>query len=160
MEKEFYQLIKPIIRQPNYQKMKEFRHHKCISTYYHSLKVAYLCYKYAKSHRCKVDLHSLIRGALLHDYYLYDWHTKDRSHSWHGLRHPKFSYNNAKRDYADINRIERDIILHHMFPLTLIPPLTREGWIVCICDKRATVSDYKKKKACSKKKAAKTVKPK
>lgn len=146
MEKEFYQLIKPIIRQPNYQKMKEFRHHKCFSTYYHSLKVAYLCYKYVQRHHSKVNLPSLIRGALLHDYYLYDWHTKDNSHRLHGFRHPKFSLKNAERDYGNIDRIERDIILHHMFPLTLIPPLTKEGWIVCLCDKKATISDYKRKK--------------
>ncbi len=32
---------------------------------------------------------------------------------------------------------------HHMFPLTLIPPTTKEGWLICIFDKVAAKSDYK-----------------
>ena len=146
MDNEFLKLIRPIVKHPNYKSMKKYNHHKTFSTYYHSIKVAYLSYCYAKKHKSKVDIASLVRGALLHDYYLYDWHTKDKRHKWHGYKHPKFSYINAVRDFKDINEVEKDIILHHMFPLTLSIPKTRAGWIVCYCDKKATFSDYKKKK--------------
>ena len=34
-----------------------------------------------------------------------------------------------------INRIEEDMIKHHMFPLTPCPPKYREGWLLCLADK-------------------------
>ncbi len=152
METEFIRLIRPIVKTENYRKMKNFKHHHTTSTYSHSLKVAYIAYLYVKKHNSKVDINALIRGALLHDYYLYDWHTKDKSHRLHGYRHPKFSYQNALKDYPNISKKERDIILHHMFPLTLNPPHSKEAWIVCLCDKKATLADYfKHKKRKSKK---------
>lgn len=36
----------------------------------------------------RIDRASLIRGALLHDYFLYDWHDPDPSHRLHGFTHP------------------------------------------------------------------------
>ena len=146
MEKEFLDLIEPIISKESYQSMKNYRHHGNTSTYDHSISVAYLCYKYQKKHNSKIDLKSLIRGALLHDYYLYDWHHTKEGHRFHGLRHPKTSLKNAKRDYGPLNKIEIDIIIHHMFPLVILPPLTKAGWIVSYYDKVATKNDYKKKK--------------
>ena len=41
---------------------------------------------------------------------------------------------NAMQDY-NISDKEADIILKHMFPLTIIPPNNREAWIVCMADK-------------------------
>ena len=38
-------------------------------------------------------------------------------------------------------------ILRHMFPLTPIPPKTKEGWLVCHYDKVAAINDrFKKRK--------------
>ncbi|HIT43357.1 TPA: HD domain-containing protein [Candidatus Avacholeplasma faecigallinarum] len=145
MLNEFLRLIRPIVKTSKYRLMKNYRHHNNCSTYSHSLKVAYLCYTYALKHK-NIDLKSLIRGALLHDYYLYDWHDKESWHRLHGYKHPKFSYQNAIKDYENINKIEKDIILHHMFPLTINPPKTKEGWIVCYFDKVASFLDYKKRK--------------
>ena len=82
----------------------------------------------------RVDRHSLLRGALLHDYFLYDWHDKDPSHRLHGFRHPFFALARAEEDF-DLTPRERNIIVRHMFPLVPIPPTCREAWIVCIADK-------------------------
>ncbi len=38
------------------------------------------------------------------------------------------------RDFT-LTDIEKDIIKKHMFPLTPIPPVHIESWIVCIADK-------------------------
>ena len=75
-----------------------------------------------------------MRGALLHDYFLNDWHKKDDGHRWHGFRHGKTAARNAKRDYR-LNRLEEYIIASHMFPLTVLPPKSKEGWMVCLADK-------------------------
>ena len=79
-------------------------------------------------------MRALVRGALLHDYFLYDWHEKDASHRWHGFHHPAAALKNASADFG-LSPRERDVIAKHMFPLTLRPPRFRESWIVCLADK-------------------------
>lgn len=39
-----------------------------------------------------------------------------------------------QKDYK-INLVEENIILRHMFPLTVIPPANKEAWLVCMSDK-------------------------
>lgn len=82
----------------------------------------------------RVDRASLLRGALLHDYFLYDWHDPEPWHNWHGFKHPYFALKNAEEDF-DLTPRERNIIVRHMFPLVPIPPTCREAWIVCLADK-------------------------
>lgn len=77
---------------------------------------------------------SMIRGALLHDYFLYDWHDGKRERWIHGFTHPMKAYKNAKSE-INLNRLERDIIIKHMFPLTILPPRYLESWIVTFADK-------------------------
>jgi uncharacterized protein len=38
--------------------------------------------------------------------------------------------------------MEEDMILRHMFPLTPVPPRTKAGWLLCLYDKIAALSDY------------------
>ena len=81
-----------------------------------------------------LDRSSLVRGALLHDYFLYDWHDPDPSHRQHGFKHPYFALERAEEDF-DLTPCERNIIVRHMFPLVPVPPTCREAWIVCLADK-------------------------
>lgn len=82
---------------------------------------------------CKAEL---VRGALLHDYFLYDWHEPDyiKPHRLHGFYHPGIALKNAQKEYALTPR-EADIIKKHMWPLTIVPPMCREAWIVTAVDK-------------------------
>lgn len=123
-----------ILRSDGMKKERGFLQHGNVSVYEHSLGVALACVKLARLLRIKVDERSLVRGALLHDYFLYDWHKKDDGHRWHGFRHGKTAARNAKRDYR-LNRLEEYIIARHMFPLTVLPPKSKEGWMVCLADK-------------------------
>ena len=100
----------------------------------HCISVAYVSLMIAKKLHIKVDRKALVRGALLHDYFLYDWHEKNKGHSLHGFKHPYFALRNASRDFR-LNDIEKNVIVRHMFPLTPIPPKCREAWIVCMADK-------------------------
>ena len=108
--------------------------HGSTSVYEHSVNVAYKSLLLVENYRLPVDKQSLVRGALLHDYFLYDWHQKDPSHRLHGFRHPKTALGNAQRDYY-LNWKEKNIIARHMFPLIPVPPQCREAWIVCLADK-------------------------
>lgn len=140
MNKEFYGLIRDIIASEEYIGMKRYKHHVKGSVYDHSIKVAYLCYKHHKRFGTKTPLREFVRGALLHDYYLYDWH--DKEHKFHGFTHPRRALENALAKYPDLTHRERDMIRRHMFPLTPIPPRTKAGWLICFYDKVAAVSDY------------------
>ena len=88
----------------------------------------------------RVDRPSLIRGALLHDYFLYDWHDPDPSHRLHGFTHPAAALARALEDF-ELTERERNIIARHMFPLVPIPPTCREAWIVCMADKACALHE-------------------
>ena len=79
---------------------KSYIQHGSTSVYEHSVKVAYTSLYFARRFRLNIDEKSLIRGALLHDYFLYDWHEKDKSHRLHGFYHPSTALRNAKEDFA------------------------------------------------------------
>lgn len=142
IEKEFYGIIREIVRSEEFRNMKTYKHHVKGSVYDHSVKTAYFCYKHYKRFGTNIELAEFVRGALLHDYYLYDWHDKSPEHRFHGLTHPRCALNNALLKYPDLSETEQDMILRHMFPLTPIPPMTKAGWLLCFYDKAAAVSDY------------------
>lgn len=111
-----------------------FMQHGEISCYQHSLRVAACSVALVRHLRLRADMRALVRAALLHDYFLYDWHEHDRAHRWHGFHHAAAALRNAERDF-ELSEREADAIACHMFPLTLRPPRFREGWIVCLADK-------------------------
>ncbi len=128
---------------PVFQQEKDYPQHGIVSCYDHSLSVARLSLAFAQKARIGVDAQSMVRGALLHDLFLYDWHIPDRQspHRLHGFFHPRRALRNAQT-YFSVNHLERDIILKHMFPLTIIPPLYRESWLVCAADTVCAVREW------------------
>lgn len=122
--------------------------HGDVTVFEHSVNVAETSIAFAAKLPITVNEESLIKGALLHDYFLYDWHDKEQSPGLHGFKHPYIALKNAEEDY-ELNDIEKNIILRHMFPLVPIPPRYKEAWIVCFADKYCalgeTVSGWLKK---------------
>ena len=51
--------------------------HGSTSVYEHSVNVAYKSLLLVENFCLTVDKQSLVRGALLHDYFLYEWNEKD-----------------------------------------------------------------------------------
>ena len=123
-----------IIDDDRFLQEQRFMQHGDVSVYEHSVSVAKTCVLIARKLSLKVNYDSLVKGALLHDYFLYDWHIKDPSHRLHGFTHPKKAMNNAKRDFG-LNKKEENMILSHMFPLVPVIPKSKEGLILCIADK-------------------------
>ena len=133
--RSFCKYIKPIKTSAKIMPMKSCTQHGNTSVYHHCIRVAYLSYLIANTLPVKVDNSSLIRGAFLHDYFLYDWHERRKEERLHGFTHPKTALNNAKLDF-DLNRKEENIIRSHMWPLTLFHvPASKEALIVCFADK-------------------------
>lgn len=111
-----------------------FIQHGTVTTFMHSVSVALCSMRLALRLGLRVDMRSMVRGALLHDYFLYDWHDPAVCPSFHGYSHPKTALENAERDFA-LNDIERDVIKKHMFPLTVVPPRHVESLLVTVADK-------------------------
>lgn len=68
-----------IISSDGMQLEKQFIQHGSVSVYAHSVAVAVMCVRLAMLLPFAVDLRALVRGALLHDYFLYDWHDGDKA---------------------------------------------------------------------------------
>lgn len=146
-EKSFYLIVKDIIRTDEFREMKTYQHHVKGNLFSHSLKVAYLCFKHHRRKKMKIDIAEFVQGALLHDYYLYNLHGDGKKHRFHWFKHPKIALKNAMNKYPNLTKMQQDMILHHMFPLTIIPPRTKAGWLVCYYDKVAAFQDrFKKRK--------------
>lgn len=130
--------LEEIIGRSRLQQTKAYRQHGNTSVFLHSVAVAYYSYRLAKIFGCNQREQELIRGALLHDYFLYDWHHCHTEGLPHGFSHPRKAYENAREEF-DVSALERDIIRKHMFPLTLLPPRYKESMIVCLVDKACSL---------------------
>jgi len=150
-EDEYYEAIQDIYEHEEFLKLKEFFHHNS-SIYEHVQDVAYFSYRICKI--LKLDHRSAARGALLHDFFLYDWRNHDvpdlPRKKFHGIGHPAIAVDNAKKHFS-INEIEEDIIKKHMWPLTIVPPKYKESFIVSFADKylssKEFVSEFKKRRS-------------
>jgi len=121
--------------------MKGFAQHGRVSTYDHCRHVARLSLRLNRRFHLHADKAALLRGAMLHDFYLYDWHEPGMSHRFHGFTHPARAAENAARCFG-VSRKERDMIRCHMWPLTLTAvPNSREGWILCLADKYCSLME-------------------
>lgn len=125
---------KDILDSKSIQIQKQCLQHGKRTVFEHSLAVALMCLTINEFLHLKLNERRLIRGALLHDYFLYDWHVKNKSHRLHGFRHPYFALENARKEY-ELDPVLEDMIVKHMFPLIPIPPKYRESWVLCIADK-------------------------
>ena len=149
MNKEYIDIInkyaKDILNNPKYKSQNKFIQHGKTSVLTHEMNVTIYCLKLVKKFHIKVDEKSLVRGSLLHDYFLYDWHISNKSHRLHGFIHAKRAMMNAIRDF-NINKKEQNMILTHMFPMNLRIPKYKESIILCISDKIvATKETFKRK---------------
>ena len=125
-----------ILESHNFKRMKEYIQHGDVTVNAHVLSVARCSIALSEYLHIRCSRRELIRGALLHDYFLYDWHIPDEEnpHKLHGFYHPGTALRNASREYRLTVR-EADIIRRHMWPLTVVPPACREAWIVTAADK-------------------------
>lgn len=143
VRKYFCSLSHDVIRTGRVRQMANFTQHGTTTTLDHTVSVAFRALALARGLRIKVDERALVRGGILHDFYLYDWHDPSQAlDRWHGFTHPGHALRNALQDFPDLTAIERDVISRHMFPFHPLPPRTREGWLVCIADKICTVQEF------------------
>lgn len=138
---DYQKLYESLYSDPRIKRLEEIQQHRGSNTYYHVLKVTRKAYQYAKHCKRRINFVDLITGAMLHDYFLYDWR-KDRSKlKRHGHRHPKIAKANAIRDFG-VNKKVQNIIVSHMWPINcFIFHTSLEGHLVSLADKSVSIRE-------------------
>lgn len=140
---EFKEIVIKIINTEKFKTMKQIKQHRFATCYDHSINVATKCFLYAKKMKMKIDVSSLVRGALLHDFYLYDWRLNKKAHLNHSYVHPRIALENARKEFGELNKIEEDIILSHMWPVNFFRfPKYKESYLVCFSDKICAIKEF------------------
>ncbi len=136
IQKELNQYAWDILHSGNFDSSKNNMQHGNISVKEHSIQVARQSVALSDKLGIAHSRRDLVRGALLHDYFLYDWHKDDKEnpHRLHGFHHPARALRNAEQEYNLTDR-QKEIIIKHMWPLTIKPPMCREAWVVTAADK-------------------------
>lgn len=138
---QLHAILEEYEQHPAVQQMREYIQHGSVTTYEHCRNVTLVSFWLNRRLHLGADETQLAVGALLHDFYLYDWHTTGTFHGMrrlfemHGFSHPQCACVNAERIF-NITKKEQNIISSHMWPLTLThAPKCREAIIVCLADK-------------------------
>lgn len=126
--------VEDLINRDEVLKMKNFKHHMNTTCFEHCVHVSYLSYKFLEKRG--VDGRSVARVGLLHDLFLYQREDlKPRiKRVTHIFTHGKIALAHAE-SITVLSKKEQRAIKRHMFPLTLIPSVSKEGIAICFYDK-------------------------
>lgn len=133
---EFNNIISNIKTNETVLQMNNYRQHYNTTCYEHCLYVSY--YTYILCKKLHLDYKSGARAAMLHDLFLYDWRAPSDRTGFHAFTHPQEAFNNASSLF-ELNDIEKDVILKHMWPVTIKLPKYMESYIITITDKYSAV---------------------
>jgi uncharacterized protein len=134
---EFRGTATPVLALPDVARLSEYPHHRGKTRLDHVKEVAHLSFLLGR--RLSLDGDAIIRGALLHDLFFYDWLREGPR--LHGFRHHTIALNNARR-ITRLSKKEEDIIKKHMWPLTVVPPRYPESLVVSLVDTWCSIRDY------------------
>ncbi|MGN1418076.1 MAG: HD domain-containing protein [Acutalibacteraceae bacterium] len=139
----FFEFVKDIYFSDEVQSLAQYEQHLDINRLQHITSVAYLSYKICKHFGW--NFKSAAKCAMMHDLFYYDWRdgTSGKWHRLHGYKHPHYAAMNAKELCPDLSKKEAEIISHHMWPLTIAPPTSVEGLVICLADKYCAANELR-----------------
>ena len=136
---EFQEIIKEFMNHETVQEMKKYKQHYDTTCFDHCYMAAFYCYLICKKYR--LDYRSATRAAMVHDLFLYDWHVRQPDQKgFHAFTHGKKACENACKIF-DLSEKEQDIIIKHMWPVTISFPKSIEGFILTLVDKYCAISE-------------------
>ena len=138
-DKFFIDIVSDMIENSTVQQMNNFKQHYETTCFEHCLVASYYCYLWCK--RFNLDYVSCSRAAMVHDLFLYDWRKRQNDRKGlHAFTHPQTAYENASTLF-NLNKKEKDIILKHMWPVTLALPKYKESYILTFVDKYCALNE-------------------
>jgi len=132
----FNEAISDLLINNNVLSMSNMKQHLNVSCLEHCLSVAYISYSICQA--LGWDANAAARGGLLHDLFLYNQYEKGRNMRTHLIMHSKIALENAE-NISSLSDIEKDIIVKHMWPLTLKMPKYKESFVVNFVDKACAI---------------------
>ena len=123
-------------------RMKEFSMHRGSNCYEHTFKVVKRAIHHVEiSSKKNINPEVVLVGAILHDYYLYDWRVDRSKLKGHAKKHVQIALENASKDF-DISKEVKEVIGTHMWPVNIKNyPKSREAKIVSINDKMVALCE-------------------
>ncbi|CDB32287.1 putative uncharacterized protein [Clostridium sp. CAG:575] len=138
-DKYFISIISDMIENNTVKQMHDFKQHYETTCFEHCLVASYYCYLLCK--KFNLDYISCSRAAMVHDLFLYDWRKRQNGRKGlHAFTHPQTAYDNASKLF-DLNEKEKDIIVKHMWPVTLALPKYKESYILTLVDKYCALNE-------------------
>lgn len=132
---EFREIIYELLEFDEVKRLAEYFQHCSTTRLQHSFNVSYYSFIIAK--KMGGDTRSAARAGMLHDLFLYDWRT-EKTPQMHAFYHPKAALENAEK-LTELNDIEKDAIVNHMWPLSSHMPKYKESYAVTLADKYCAV---------------------
>lgn len=137
--REFEEIIRDITNNETVQKMKNYKQHYETTCFDHCKMVSYYSYLLCKKYN--LDYISAARAGMLHDLFLYNWRLReDGRKGLHAFTHPAVALENASKLFH-LNEKEQDIILKHMWPVTIKLPKYKESYIITLVDKYCAIQE-------------------
>lgn len=138
-KKIYYNIYKEFYDVNKYRELKSMVHHGN-NRLDHISRVAKMSFYMSKYLRC--DYVSCTRGAMLHDFFTAEDLSRNNGKYKNFLNeHPYIALDNALNHF-ELNDVEKDIILTHMFPVVKGKPNYKESKIVCFCDKIVSIYEF------------------
>lgn len=151
-------IVEEILLSDEFQKRKIFMHHHNMSVWDHSILVSFRSYELARI--AHADERICAIAGLLHDFYSQAWIStpeieelengkyatlmkeKKPFYKMHGFTHAKDASLNYVKYFPQLeNKKITNSIKRHMFPLNIIPPRYKEGFIITLVDKFNSVHE-------------------
>lgn len=155
---EWYSYVEEILLNKEFQKRKLFYHHSHITVWEHSINVSFSCYLVAR--KFKLDKKVSAIAGLLHDFYPYAWiydeklaeidngiyvskiGKKNKFFKQHGFTHAEEATQNYLKYFYYLQNVKiTNSIKRHMFPLNIVPPKYKEGYVLTLVDKYISIKD-------------------
>ena len=131
----FYDAISDLLMTDEVQQLRAFRHHIQTTRLQHSINVSFYNYQICRFFGWNAV--SAARAGLLHDLFFYNRkeYIRVAGESFHNARHPKLACAAADA-LVPLTRLEKDMILKHMWPVTPLKlPRYRETMVIVLVDK-------------------------
>ncbi len=132
MKDEFEDIVSDLVNNSVVLEMKKYRQHFDVDCFSHCYDVSYCCYAITK--KLGLDYKAAARAGMLHDFFLYDWRVKNDYKGLHAFTHGKIACENSLKLF-NLTKKEQDMIIKHMWPVTIVPPKSIEGFILTLADK-------------------------
>lgn len=135
---DYYSCVSDLLNNSEVNKLKSFRHHIFTTRFQHSLNVSYYNFRLCKLLR--LDFRAAARAGLLHDFFFYNRKEHQNKLSSHSAEHPVVALENAVQMFS-ITDLEADMIVNHMWPMTVKLPHYRETFVITLVDKFCAVGE-------------------